>query len=130
MTHIVPYLPLGGYKGPLNLKIGGNFTGNLEIWAALIAIGDKGYRNGVTKICQLMRPHGPLVACRHWGYPVNTTRDIHSKHEKHQILVCWQGALPPATPIKPYLGGSTRKKANFLKEVQHLCGLPKTAFKG
>ena len=46
-------------------------------------------------------------------HPVNTTRDIHSKLEKHQILVCQQGGTAPCDPIISYLGGSTCEKSSF-----------------
>ena len=45
---IVPLLATRWHKELITLKIRRKFQGNFEIWAALIAIGDKGYRNGVT----------------------------------------------------------------------------------
>ena len=59
---------------------------------------------------------------------VDTSRFTHSRTQKHKVLLRDEGALPPATPVNPYLGGSVHKKmVNFLK-LQSLYNLPKNAF--
>ena len=44
---------------------------------------------------------------------VDTSRFTHSRTQKHKFLLGDKGALPPATLINPYLGGSMRKKWSF-----------------
>ena len=58
---------------------------------------------------------------------VDTSRFTHSRTQKHKFLLGDEGALPPATPVNPYLGGSAKKMVNFLK-LQPLYNLPKNAF--
>ena len=41
---------------------------------------------------------------------VDTPRFTPSKNLKCEILYMDEGALPPATPVNPYLGGRVRKK--------------------
>ena len=41
---------------------------------------------------------------------VDTSRFTHSRTQKHKVLLRDEGALPPATPVNLYLGGSARKK--------------------
>ena len=46
---------------------------------------------------------------------VDTSRFTHSQTQKHKFLLGDEGALPPATPVNPYLGGSARKNGQFFK---------------
>ena len=48
--------------------------------------------------------HETIPRCR---IPLDLT---HSWTQKHKFLLGDEGALPPVTPINPYLGGSERKK--------------------
>ena len=59
---------------------------------------------------------------------VDTSRFTHSRTQKHKFLLGDEGALPPATPVNPYLGGEHAKKmVNFLN-LQPLYNLSKNAF--
>ena len=58
---------------------------------------------------------------------VDTSRFTHSRTQKHKFLLGDEGALPPATPVNPYLGGVHEKNGQFLK-LQSLYNLPKNAF--
>ena len=47
---------------------------------------------------------------------VDTSRFTHSRTQKHKFLLGDEGALPPATPVNPYLGGSAcEKNGQFFK---------------
>ena len=51
----------------------------------------------------------------HW-HLTDTTRDSHSKVKIVKIWCGNEGALPPATPVNPYLGGErAQKMVNFFK---------------
>ena len=59
---------------------------------------------------------------------IDTHRFTRSKILKCQIFHANQGALPPATPINPYLGGRVRKKWVTFQSPVHLCLLLKPHF--
>ena len=61
---------------------------------------------------------------------IDTHRFTRSKILKCQIFHADQGALPPATPINPYLGGRARKKMGHFSKPCPLMLTSKTSLLG
>ena len=124
--HCFPWLPPGGYQGLSMWEIGSKYSQSFDVWRDFDSHCVKGYRNGVTCISQVMRPQGPLMPCTPRCYPANTVRDSQSKVENIKFWCMDKGALPPATPINPYLGANSWKKwATFYMSVHlHTLWMP------
>ena len=87
----------------------------------------KKYLKSVTLIVTCQRFHwlGPdLVSCggqmwsstaltMRWFQSLDTFRFTCSRTQQCQFCAVDEGALPPTTPVNPYLGGSTQKKWSF-----------------
>ena len=54
-----------------------------------------------------------IVLTMSWFKSVDTSRFTCSRTQQCQFYVVGEGALPPTTPVNPYLGGSARKKWSF-----------------
>ena len=93
------YLPPGSCRGLLKLKIRREFSESFEIWPTLTAIGFNGHRNEATKVYQLMRPQGPLVACTYWVPPSEY-------HQRYPFETCKMSNFDVQTrrqwPCNPY----------------------------
>ena len=75
-----------------------------------------------------MRPQGPLVACTHWVPPSKIPPEIVVQNLKNIKFWCVdEGALPPVTPVNPYLGGGHEKYGPFLTPI-HLTTFLKPHF--
>ena len=110
-------------------EIWGKNSQSFDVWRTLTPTGVKGCRNRVTCRSQVMRPQGPLMPC--------TSQMLSSKYCQRQPIETWKmsnfgvwmrGALPPMSPVNPYLAGNAWKKwATFYLSV-HLCTLWKPHF--
>ena len=59
---------------------------------------------------------------------VDTSRFTRSRTQKREFLLGDEGALPPATPVNPYLGGSARKKWSIFSKSSTFSICPKLHF--
>ena len=92
-------------------EICGENSETFDVWGTLAATGVKGYMNRVTYASQVLRPWGPLLPCT----PPDAAQQILSEMANPNLkkVNFWcvdEGALPPMTPINPYLGGNAKKK--------------------
>ena len=83
----------------------------LDVWRTLAATGVKGYMNRVTYVSQVMRPWGPLMPYTPQMLPQQILSEMSNQNLKKVNFWCVdEGALPPTTPINPYLEGNAWKK--------------------
>ena len=99
-------------------KSWGKNSQSFDVWRTLTATGVKGYRNKVTCRSQVMRPQGSSDAMHTPDFIQQILSEIANWNLKN--VKFWgmdEGALPPMTPINPYLGGNMCKKMRHFLPV-------------